>query len=74
MAHTTISVNKEVYKKVALKSDEDHLSISAVANMLLNAYADGIIKIMPVIQQPSACKHPETDNKKPYKKPDIRLV
>ena len=70
MNHTTLSVDKSVYKKAAKRADEDYLSTSAVATMLLNAYAEGIIKIMPVIQQPSACKQPETDSKKP----DIRLA
>lgn len=49
MAHTTLSIDKETYKKTSIKAKKDYLSVSAVATMLLNAYANGLIKIGPMM-------------------------
>ncbi len=52
MAHTTLSIDKEIYKKTAKRAKKQHLSVSAIARMLLDAYAEGRINIM-AIQAPS---------------------
>ena len=48
MAHTTLSIDKSIYNKSARRAKKQHLSVSAIARMLLNAYAEGRINIMAV--------------------------
>lgn len=48
MPHTTLSIDKKIYKKTAKRAKKQHLSVSAIARMLLDAYAEGKINIMAV--------------------------
>lgn len=48
MAHTTISVDKSIFQRTAKRAKQQHLSVSAIARMLLDAYAGGKINIIAV--------------------------
>jgi predicted CopG family antitoxin len=48
MAHTTLSIDKDTYEKTAKRAKTQQLSVSAIARMLLNAYATGRINIAAV--------------------------
>lgn len=48
MAHTTVSIEKSIFKRSAERAKTQHLSVSAVARMLLDAYAKGRINIMAI--------------------------
>ena len=45
MSNTTISIDKETKAKAANKAKQDKLTVSAIARILLNDYADGNIII-----------------------------
>ena len=46
MNTTTLSIEKSMYKRAAKRAKEEHISLSAVARMLLDAYSKGDIRIM----------------------------
>ena len=48
MAHTTLSIDKDTYEKAAKRAKAQQLSVSAIARMLLDAYATGRINIAAV--------------------------
>lgn len=48
MSHTTLSIDKTIYNKSARRAKKQHLTVSAIARMLLDAYAEGKIDIMAV--------------------------
>lgn len=48
MAHTTLSIDKTIYNKSAKRAKKDYLTVSAVAKLLLKAYAEGKIDIMAI--------------------------
>lgn len=52
MSHTTLSIDKTIYQESAKRAKSQGLSTSAVARMLLKAYAEGRIDIMPVYSEP----------------------
>ncbi len=53
MAHTTLSIDKTIYNQSAKRAKKQHLTVSAIARMLLDAYAKGKINIMAIqVDQP----------------------
>ncbi|MDP2691557.1 MAG: hypothetical protein Q8O95_04110 [bacterium] len=48
MAHTTISVDKSIFTRTAKRAKQQHLSVSAIARMLLDAYASGRINVIAI--------------------------
>ncbi|GEM_PF-4844185 len=48
MQATTLSIHKTIHHKAARRARLQHLSVSAVARMLLEAYGNGTINIMAV--------------------------
>jgi len=48
-AQTTLSIDKETKRRAELVAKSMHLSLSGVARILLNDFADGKIKIATVI-------------------------
>lgn len=44
-SHTTLSIDKKIYNRAAKQAKKQHISVSAVARMLLDAYAAGHIHI-----------------------------
>ncbi len=53
MENTTLSVTKSIYQKASKKAKEQHLSVSAIVRLLLDAYAEGRIDILATqISQP----------------------
>jgi|CXWL01.1.fsa_nt_gi predicted CopG family antitoxin len=48
MAHTTLSIDKKIYQRTAKRAKKQHLSVSAVARMLLEAYAAGRINVLAI--------------------------
>lgn len=48
MSHTTLSIDKAIYQKTVKRAEQQHLSVSAIARMLLDAYAEGRISIMAI--------------------------
>lgn len=49
MAHTTLSIQKDIYQMATKRAKKQHLSVSAIARMLLMAFAMGKIDIGPII-------------------------
>lgn len=45
MDYTTLSIQKSIHRKASKAAKKQHLSVSAVVRMLLEAYAEGKIKI-----------------------------
>lgn len=52
MSTTTLSIQKHIYQKAAKRAKQQHLSVSAIARLLLNAYAEGRIDILAVQMDP----------------------
>lgn len=48
MSHTTLSIDKTIYNKSSKRAKKQHLSVSAVARMLLEAYAEGRINVLAI--------------------------
>jgi len=48
MSHTTLSIDKNIYNKSAKRAKKQHLSVSAITRMLLDAYAKGQINIVAI--------------------------
>jgi len=48
MNHTTLSIDKTIYNKSSKRAKKQHLSVSAVARMLLEAYAEGRINVLAI--------------------------
>jgi len=46
MSTTTLSIDKSIHKRASKRAKKDHVSVSAAARILLDAYAKGDIQIM----------------------------
>jgi len=52
VCHTTLSIDNETYKKASTRAKKEYLPVSAIARILLGAYADGKINIVPTMDAP----------------------
>jgi len=60
---TTISIDKITKKRAELLAQKMHLSVSGVARILLNDFADGKIKITTIMVNPDENNFSTTDKK-----------
>jgi len=84
MEHTTLSIEKSIYNKSAKRAKKQHLSVSAIARMLLEAYAEGRINIMTIQIDPPVELYELSENEitpeikkmaeEAYKTPKSKLI